>query len=131
MTMAEKNPPEVMGFMEEEKNIFLVGCGGCVTTVGTGGEKQVIEMRQILNGEGKVVTGYIIPNRICWRLFSEPLLSENMEAIRASDCIAVLACSGGQRMARWIAEELELSQRVHLILARKKGAGGHQEGDQS
>lgn len=116
--------------MEGEKNIFLVGCGGCVSMVGTGGEKQVIELKQILEGGGKVVTGYAIPDRMCWRAFSEQILRENIEAIKASDCIAVLACGGGHRVVRLIAEELGLLKVAHLILAGKMGASsGHQKGD--
>lgn len=119
--IAEKTPPGVIGFIEGEKNIFLVGCGGCVTTAGIGGEKQVIELKQILEGQGQVVTGYIIPERMCWRAFSEPLLRENIEAIKASDCIAVLACGGGQQVIKSTSEELGLSKVVHLILTGQKG----------
>jgi heterodisulfide reductase subunit A-like polyferredoxin len=55
MIMTEQKPvEEILGFLQDEGRIFLVGCELCATLCQTGGEEQVKEMKARLEKEEKV-----------------------------------------------------------------------------
>ena len=58
----QKELKEITKNLAEDKKVFLVGCGECSTTCETGGEKEVLKMKEILEKEGKVVTGWVVPD---------------------------------------------------------------------
>ena len=96
MIVTNKKPlDEILKNLGAEKNIFLIGCGECSTTCKTGGEKELIEMKQMLAASGKNVTGYVIPKAPC--VASQVIREEakNRKAIEASDAILVMACGLG------------------------------------
>ena len=50
MIISEQKPfPEILKSLEGEKSIFIVGCKGCAEACHTGGEPQVLEMKQKLD----------------------------------------------------------------------------------
>lgn len=49
MLISEQKPlEEILGYLDGENNIFLIGCKGCAEGCEAGGEKQVLEMKSIL-----------------------------------------------------------------------------------
>ncbi|HCD37750.1 MAG TPA: 5,10-methylenetetrahydrofolate reductase, partial [Candidatus Omnitrophica bacterium] len=63
MIVTKRKPlEEITGFLKGQDKVFIVGCGECSTTCHTGGEKEVVEMKQYLESQGKKVTGWVIPN---------------------------------------------------------------------
>jgi len=93
MIVTNKKPlDEILKNLGAEKNIFLIGCGECSTTCKTGGEKELIEMKQMLIASGKNVTGYVIPKAPC--VASQVIREEakNRKAIEASDAILEMFC---------------------------------------
>ena len=79
----------------DEKKIVLVGCGECSTTCQTGGEKELLMMKESLEKEGKQVTGWVIPEAPCVAGQVKMAIARNRKAITEADSILVLACGLG------------------------------------
>ena len=56
---------EIKEFLKDDKTVFIIGCGKCATVCKSGGEEQVQAMKQLLEREGKVITGTIILDPAC------------------------------------------------------------------
>ena len=66
MIVQETKEKEVLlEMLKGVKKIFLVGCGDCATACEAGGEKDLDNMKMILESEGKKVTGMIMPDTSC------------------------------------------------------------------
>jgi len=98
MIVTEKKPfEEVLGALKNSKKIFIMGCGECATTCKTGGEKEAIEMKSLLEKNGKIITGWTIPDAPCVASQVVLHMAKHRKAIDSSDAILVLACGlGGQ-----------------------------------
>jgi len=93
----KKEFQEIIKNLEGERSVFLVGCGECSTTCKTGGEKEVLEMKDLLEKNGIRVSGYVIPDAPCVASGVRIALAKNKKAIDEADSILVLACGlGGQ-----------------------------------
>jgi hypothetical protein len=58
MLISEQKPmEEILGYLDGETRVFLLGCNGCAQASQTGGPEQVREMRSRLEAAGKAVTG--------------------------------------------------------------------------
>ena len=54
MLVSEQKPfEEILNYLGGESRIFLVGCKGCAEGFESGGESQVMEMKQKLEEEDK------------------------------------------------------------------------------
>ncbi|MFA5500551.1 MAG: methylenetetrahydrofolate reductase C-terminal domain-containing protein [Candidatus Omnitrophota bacterium] len=107
----QKEFKQILKFLEGEKNIFLMGCGECSTTCKTGGEEEVKKIKELLEKEGKVVTGYAIPGAPCIAAQVKLELAKNRKTIESSDAILVLACGLGVQS---VAENLRIDKKVHI-----------------
>ncbi|MDP2938483.1 MAG: methylenetetrahydrofolate reductase C-terminal domain-containing protein [Candidatus Omnitrophota bacterium] len=111
MIVTEQKPiNEILENLKNEKNIFLVGCGECSTTCKTGGEKEVIQMREKLICAGKNVTGFIIPKAPCVGSQVIGSLAKYRAEIECSDSFLVLACGLGIQSVK---ENLRQKKEVH------------------
>jgi ferredoxin len=90
-----KELQEIIKNLGDEKKIFLVGCGECSTTCETGGEREVLKIKEILEKEGKTVTGWVIPEAPCVAGQIKIAIAKNKKALREADSILVLACGLG------------------------------------
>ena len=73
MIISELKPlPEILGYLEGDKKIFLVGCKGCAEVCQTGDEPQVLDMKQKLEQEGKKVTGHCVVDFLCDKALIRP-----------------------------------------------------------
>lgn len=106
-----KELKEILKYLEGEKRIFIIGCGECSTTCKTGGEKDIMRIKEALEKEGKVITGYCIPNAPCVAAQVKLELAKNRKVIEASDAILVLACGLGVQS---VAENLRIDKKVHV-----------------
>ena len=107
----QKEIKEILKFLEGEKKIFLIGCGECSTTCKTGGEEDIKKVKEVLEKEGKVVTGYCVPEAPCIAAKVKMELAKNRKIIEASDAILVLACGLGIQS---VAENLRVDKKVHV-----------------
>lgn len=107
----QKDFKQILKFLEGEKKIFLIGCGECSTTCKTGGEEDVKKVKEMLEKEGKTVTGYAIPEAPCIAAKVKLELAKNRKTIQESDAILVLACGLGVQS---VAENLRVDKKVHV-----------------
>jgi ferredoxin len=91
----QKQIKEILESLKEYNKIFLVGCGECATTCKTGGEPELLKMKQLLEEQGKAVTGICIPGAPCVASQIKTELAKNLKALRESEAILVLACGLG------------------------------------
>ena len=125
----QKELKEILKFLGGEKKIFLLGCGECSTTCKTGGEDDIKKMKELLEKEGKTITGYCIPSAPCIAAKVKMELAKNRKIIEASDAILVLACGLGVQS---VAENLRIDKKVHvgcdtLFMGAIDAAGAFQE----
>jgi ferredoxin len=96
MIVTEQKPiPEILESLKEYKKIFLVGCGECAATCKTGGEPEVLKMKQLLEEQGKIIVGMCIPDAPCVASQIKTELAKNMKSLREAEAILVLACGLG------------------------------------
>ena len=107
----QKEIKEILKYLGNEKRIFLIGCGECSATCKTGGEDDVKKIKDILEKEGKTVTGYCVPEAPCIAAKVKLELAKNRKAIESSDAILVLACGLGIQSVK---ENLRFDKPVHV-----------------
>jgi len=106
----QKDFKEIIKNLGGEKKIFLVGCGECSTTCQTGGEKDLLAMKELLEKEGKAVTGWVIPESPCVASQVKMAFAKNRQAMAEADSILVLACGLGIQS---VAENDRQKKTVH------------------
>jgi len=92
---AQKPWDEILGYLEAENNIFILGCNGCAEASGSGGPTQVAEMQQKLEGAGKKITGAMTIDFLCQRALVKSRLRPRTEQVEAADSILVMTCGLG------------------------------------
>ncbi len=96
MIVSEQKPlPEILQTLAGEQNIFLVGCKGCAEACHTGGETQVMEMKQKLEAEGKKITGSTVADFLCDKALVKFRLKAHEEEVIAADALLVMTCGLG------------------------------------
>lgn len=125
----QKSISDILKYTEGEKKLFIVGCGECSTTCKTGGEADIKRMKEALEKEGKIITGYTIPNAPCVAAQVKLELAKNRNAVESSDAVLVLACGLGIQSTK---ENLRGEKRVHvgcdtLFMGAMDAAGGFLE----
>ena len=96
MIVTQRKPlEEILNTLKDQNKVFLVGCGECSTTCHTGGEKEVLEMKQFLEAQGKKVTGWVIPNAPCIAAQTKTAFAQNMPALKDTQAILVMSCGLG------------------------------------
>lgn len=96
MIVSELKPfEEILRYLNGEDKIFLVGCKGCAEASHTGGEPQVLEMKEKLEKEGKTITGYSIVDFLCDKALIKTRLMPHEPEIDAADSLLVMACGIG------------------------------------
>lgn len=96
MIITEQKPEqEILESLKEYKKIFLVGCGECSTTCKTGGEKEALQIKELLEKNGKTVVGMVIPKAPCIASQVKMEFAKNRQALQESEVILSLACGLG------------------------------------
>ncbi|MFC1949121.1 methylenetetrahydrofolate reductase C-terminal domain-containing protein [Chloroflexota bacterium] len=96
MILSKQKPWEdITGFLDKEKNIFILGCNGCAQASETGGPEQVAEMKSKLEEAGKSVTGTMVVDFLCEKALVKSRLRNRIEQVKAADSILVMTCGIG------------------------------------
>jgi len=91
----QKQFEEVLKFLGSDQKVFIVGCGACATSMHTGGEPEVLELKGKLEKAGKQVTGWVVVEEPCdERLVKREFRAHKTEA-EAADSVIVMACGLG------------------------------------
>lgn len=89
---------ETLEQLDRFDRVFIIGCGTCTTMARTGGRDEVLKMKEQLQENGKMVTGWIVIPTACDEM-TEVALRENEGAIHHANCILVMSCSLGVHKA--------------------------------
>jgi len=96
MIITEQKPlDEIIESLAGKKKIFLVGCGDCATSCRTGGQEQMKEMKNILDGKGKTVTGICVPDATCVAAKLKTSLAAHLSELRQSEVALIFSCGLG------------------------------------
>jgi len=96
MLRSEQKPfEEILGYLEGENKVFIVGCDGCAQASQTGGLPQVLEMKERLEGEGKTVSGCSVVDFLCQKALVASRLRPLEDTIMESDSLLALCCGVG------------------------------------
>ncbi len=96
MIITELKPiQDVVDSLKGYSKIFLIGCGECATTCKTGGEPEILKIKQELEAQGKTVLGFCIPSAPCVSAKLKAELAKNIPALRQAEAVLVLACGLG------------------------------------
>jgi len=96
MIVTKKKPiEEILKFLGASSRIFIIGCGDCAATCKTGGEKEVMEMKAELEANGKIVTGWAIPDSPCVASQIKLQFAKNKKAVDDAEVFLVLSCGLG------------------------------------
>ncbi len=74
--------------------VYVAGCGTCATMTKTGGREEVLNVKEHLQGLGKLVTGCTVIPTACDEM-TEAAIKENNGAIQNANCVLVMACALG------------------------------------
>ena len=97
----QKSLEETEQQLEGLERVYIIGCGTCTTMTRTGGRDEVLEMKEHLQGLGKMVTGWTVIPTACDEM-TEASLKENEDGIRSADCLLVMSCAlGVQRVGSY------------------------------
>ena len=91
----KKHPDQVLSALKGRTKVFIAGCSDCATTCSTGGEKEVEEMKGILEKNGFSVTGTAVLDVPCDERIGRKVLREHEKEISQSDAILALSCGSG------------------------------------
>ena len=96
MILSKQKPwEEILGYLNGDNNIFILGCNGCAQASGTGGPAQVEEMKGKLKEVNKKVTGSAIIDFLCQKALVRSRLRSKVEEVGAADSILVMTCGIG------------------------------------
>ena len=90
----QKPSEEVVQSLNRCNKVYLIGCGTCATMLHTGGKSEVLAMKDMLETDGKKVTGWMVIPTACDELTREAL-AENAKDVEEADCILVMSCAYG------------------------------------
>ena len=94
MIITQKKPlEELFAMLEGVHKVALVGCGSCATSCQTGGEKELQEMKALLEERGIEVVATVLPDECCHKM----LVKKDLKVLRDSGAEAIIgmACGDG------------------------------------
>lgn len=103
----QKNFDEIVNKINNS-SIFIIGCSQCATLCNTGGEKEVLEMKEKLEKKGINVTGWEILDPACNLNNDKRMFRKHKKNIKISDKILVLACGNGAQTVSEIFTDIEI-----------------------
>ncbi len=96
MIISKQKPfEEILACLTGIERVFLVGCGECATVCQTGGEQQLVEMKEKLEAEGKKVTGSMVGESACHILNMKRELRKHKAEVEDAQALLVMACGAG------------------------------------
>ena len=78
-----------------DEPVFITGCSECATISHTGGEKEVLEMKDILEKKGMEVSGWVVLDPACHLQNDKRLLRAHKKDLDRSKVVLALSCGNG------------------------------------
>jgi hypothetical protein len=100
MLVTELKPrDEILAQVEDDREIFVLGCDGCASACETGGAENLPELIDILEDAGKKVVGHTSLDYLCNKSFIRSGLRPWTRQIMDADCVLVATCGVGVQCA--------------------------------
>ncbi len=123
-----KDKNNLLSVLEKHESVFLVGCGSCATACNTGGEKEVKEMQEFLEQNGKTVTGWIVPEETCQHMLCRKELRAHDKEVEQANCLLVMSCGAGvQAIGSLMEDKPVYSALDSLFLGNVQRVGNYAE----
>ena len=107
MLVTEQKPiNEILETLEEDQNIFLLGCNGCAEICKTGGEAGLLVMKEELENAGKTITEKVLIDLPCNKVLVSMRLARHAKALEKVDSILVLSCGIGVQTVSKVVEKI-------------------------
>ena len=94
MIITSKKPTqELLAMLEGVKKVAIVGCANCAAACQTGGEKEIGEMKTLLEQQGMEVVATVLPEECCHKM----LVKKETKVLRdcGAEAIVGMACGDG------------------------------------
>jgi hypothetical protein len=91
----KKSFEEIARNLEAEQRLFIAGCQGCPEGAATGGEAEVQDLKNRLEGKGKEITDTVLVDFLCNKVLVGIRLSRKERAILEADAVVVVSCGVG------------------------------------
>lgn len=101
----QKPMEEILENLKDIQKIYLTGCSLCATSCMTGGEKELIKMKEDLEKQGKKITGYTVLDPSCNKLQVKSALKKQKEAVEEAQAVLSLACGDGVQTVAGVLQE--------------------------
>jgi len=88
--------------------VFIVGCSECATLCHTGGEEEVLTMKNALENKNIGVTGWVVLEPACHLQNDKRLLRRHSKEVDKANKILVLACGNGVQTVSEIIEDIDI-----------------------
>ena len=96
----KKDQKQLLETIKDYNSFFLIGCSECASLCGTGGEPELKDMKELLESEGKKVTGTFVAKTGCQVLGTKVELKKNFkDEVNDAECILVMSCGAGTQSA--------------------------------
>ena len=96
MIISQHKPfEEIEELLRGCEKLVLVGCCQCATACMSGGEKELMEMKEELEGIDKKILTYIVPETSCNYLLVRRDLKKIKNALEEADAVLSFACGDG------------------------------------
>jgi ferredoxin len=103
-------------------SVFIVGCSECATVCHTGGEEEVLAMKDVLEKKGVNVVGWVVLDPACNLNNDKRLLKGHAKELNIADKVLVLACGSGSQTVSEIVNKDVVSGTDTLFLGEIKRA---------
>ena len=104
MIITSKKPlEELFSMLDGVKKVAIVGCANCAAACQTGGEKEVNDMKALLEEKGIEVVATVVPDECCHKL----LVKKETKVLRdcGAEAIVGMACGDG---VQTVADNIQL-----------------------
>ena len=94
MIITRKKPlEELLSMLEGVRKVAIVGCGNCAAACQTGGEKEVAELKALLEEKGFQVVATVVPEECCHKM----LVKKETKVLRdcGAEAVVGMACGDG------------------------------------
>ncbi|MDI6917715.1 MAG: methylenetetrahydrofolate reductase C-terminal domain-containing protein [Thermoplasmatales archaeon] len=75
--------------------IFIAGCSKCATLCHTGGEKEVLAMKEVLEKKNLKISGWVVLDPACHLQNDKKLLRSHKKELEESKVVLALSCGNG------------------------------------
>jgi ferredoxin len=112
----QKNFDELLQILENGP-VFLIGCSQCATLCHTGGEDEILAMKEALEKRKIPVSGYVVLDPACHLQNNTRLLKEHAKELENINKILVFTCGTGvQTVAEHFVEKKVITGTDTLFL---------------